>query len=178
MEVSIMVRHIGYSAACAALVLFATTSAEAREVRIDSRVAGSAFFTPDPATGGGRTDTILEGKGTLGRSSARLEGVAGPPGAPSARCQGFDFEIVGVAGTSVSTFEDLSQLYSVSTSTYTCGNLDGARMVVAEGTIVGGTGRFEGASGTTTLVLEGVALTPLGLNGFTGTVTGTLTIDE
>ncbi len=76
-----MMRQIGYGAACAALVLFATTAAEAKQqVRIDSRIAGSGLFTPDPATGGGQSDSLFYGKGAPGKSSLSTEAIYGPPG--------------------------------------------------------------------------------------------------
>jgi hypothetical protein len=175
-----MMRQLSHIAACAALVLFATTAAHAKEVRIDSRIAGATNYTPNPATGGGVADLVAMGKGAPGKSSFRSATEYGPPGPPSARCDGFDFELVAVGGSTVATFEDLSQLYGVTTSGYVCGSLDGARMSVSEGTIVGGTGRFEGATGTATFTSQGLALTPaVGLiSSVTGTITGTASIDN
>lgn len=166
--------------ACATfgLLLAVSEAAEATDtIRIDSRIAGSSVFTAADRV----VDGLFEGKDAPGKSSVRTYNQLGQPGAPSARCQGFDFEIPSVAGQGAATFADGSQLYAVLTFGYVCGSLDGARRSVSEAPIVGGSGRFAGATGTATFVTEGVALDPLGGGGITaatGTIAGTARIDN
>lgn len=169
-------RSVVVACATFGLVLAASEAAEARQtIRIDSRVAGSTVFTAADRV----ADGVFEGTGAPGKASLRTYGQYGPAGPASPRCQGFDFELALVAGQGVSTFADGSQLYAVNTFGYTCGSFDGARRSVIESAIVGGSGRFAGATGTATSVFEGVALDFIaGVNAATGTITGTASIDN
>ena len=77
----------------------------------------------------------------------------------------------------MATAADLSQLYAVLSSGYNCASLAGPTKTVAEYTVVGGSGRFEGASGTVSVVTDGVALSPApGTSAFSATVQGELTV--
>ncbi len=153
-----MFRKISIIVACSALTVFLAGAAQAKQmVRIDQRIAGASVITLDE-TGGGVADGTAEGKGAPGKSSYRVLAEFGPPGPASPRCAGFDFELSVPSGSAVTTFADFSQLYAIIDSGYSCGSFDGARRTVYETSIVGGTGRFEGATGTATAELEGVAL--------------------
>jgi hypothetical protein len=164
--------------ACSALTLLLAGGAQAwgswGEIRIDSQIAGTGVFTADRVS-----DGVGETRGAPGRGSLRTFSQLGALGPPSAHCDGFDFEIPVVFGSGVVTFADLSQLRAVQTSGYVCGSLEGARNTVAEGVIVGGSGRFEGATGTVTFETEGEALNPeTGITAWTGTITGSARIEN
>lgn len=154
------------------MLLAWTATAQAREVRVDQEVAGSCVNSATE-----ESDCISEGKGAPGKLSYRNRQQAGAYGPASAQCEGFDFEAPLLEGEAVATAADLSQLYAVLSSGYNCASLAGPTKTVAEYTVVGGSGRFEGASGTVSTVADGVALSPApGTSAFSATVQGEVTV--
>lgn len=146
--------------ACSALALVVSAVAQAREIRVDQRVVGSAILSQNPVglfgIPGWSAEVVGEHRGAPGPATSRGVLLFGPVGPASERCAGFDFEFAVVGGTSVVTAPaDLSQLKAVITSGFVCANSNGGNNYSTyESTIVGGTGRFEGASGTITYVSE------------------------
>lgn len=165
--------------ATSALALFLAGTAQARDVQINQRFAGASVDSVDPETGNVTSDGTIQLKGAPGSASARSHTELGDFGLPSAQCDGFDLEAPILEGSSVSTFKDLSQLYIFFTSGHVCFRFDGTSRSTAEGIAVGGTGRFEGATGTLSLEIHGFAVSPPapGVTSQSGTVTGTISID-
>jgi hypothetical protein len=152
---------------------FAPGMAQAKETKISGRFAQANVVDTTTNT----SDASTEGKGTFGKFTARSTGSFGEAGAPSENCEGFDFELPNDSLSIVLTYADLSQLHVVAVSGYTCGSLDGTRAYVVETEIVGGSGRFEGATGTATLEAEGTQFSP-NMAAYTGTFTGTVSLDD
>ena len=167
-----MFRKLQILGACATFGLFLTPAAQAGQIRVDQEAAGSCVTS---ATG--ETDCIFEARGAPGKASYRKRGQAGPYGLATERCAGFDFEASLLEGESVATSADLSQAYAVLTSGFNCVSVDGTGKTVSEYMIVGGSGRFEGASGTLFVETEFVSLSPApGTVATRSTVEGELTV--
>ena len=168
-----MFRKLQILGACATFGLFLTPAAQAGQIRVDQAIAGSAVTSATY-----ESDSIAEGKGAPGKASYRVRQQAGAYGPASPQCDGFDFEAPLLEGEAVATSADLSQVYGVLTSGYTCASLAGPGRSVSEYVVVGGSGRFEGASGTATGQTESVALSPATPDtaAFSGTVEGTITV--
>ena len=147
--------------------------AQAKDTKISGRFAQSIVVDTTTNT----TDSSAEGKGTFGKFTARSTSSFGEAGAPSENCEGFDFETRSDSLSIVLTYADLSQLHVVGVSGYTCGSLDGTRATAAEAEIVGGSGRFEGATGTVTIEAEGVTV-GTGMEAYSGTFTGSVSFDD
>jgi hypothetical protein len=153
------------------LFLTATTT-KAEEVRVHQQVAGSCVTSATY-----ESDCIAEAKGAPGKISYRVRQQAGAYGPASPQCDGFDFEAPLLEAEAVGTSPDLSQLYAVLTSGYSCASLAGPGRTVAEYLVVGGSGRFEGASGTVTLESDNVALSPApGTSAVRSTLEGQITV--
>ena len=138
-----MFRKLQILGACATFGLFLTPAAQAGQIRFDQAFAGAAV-----TSAAYESDSVAEGKGVPGKASYRVRQQAGAYGPASPQCDGFDFEAPLLEGEGVVTFADLSQVYAVVTSGYTCASLAGPGRTVFESVVVGGSGRFEGASGT------------------------------
>jgi hypothetical protein len=148
----------------------ATTKAE--EVGVHQRVAGACVISATQ-----ESDCTAQGKGAPGKASYRVRQQAGTYGPASPQCDGFTFEAPLLEGGGVVTFADQSQVYAVLTSGHNCGNLDGTGRTVSEYVIVGGSGRFENASGTASVETSNVALSPSpGISAISGTVEGEITV--
>lgn len=169
-----MLRKISTIVACSALVVFATAAAQARESNVNVRFAGvSVNQTPSFS----QVDFQL--KGAEGPAIGRGVQLYGPAGPPSANCAGFDFEVPIVGGSGASTYNDFSQLYTVITSGYSCVSFGGANKTATESVVVGGSGRFAGASGSLRSESEGVVSNQgffPNTTAFTGSITGTVTL--
>jgi len=167
-----MFRKLQILGACATFGLFLTPAAQAGQIRVDQAVAGASV-----TSAAYESDSTLQAKGAPGAASYRVRQQAGAYGLASPKCEGFDFEAPLREGEGVATYADLSQLYAVLTSGYTCASLAGPGRTVAEYVVVGGSGRFEGASGTLTGHAEFVALSPApGTSAISGTIEGTITV--
>ena len=167
-----MFRKLQILGACATFGLFLTPAAQAGQIRVDQAFAGAVVTSATY-----ESDSISEGKGAPGKASYRVRQQAGAYGPASPQCEGFDFEAPLLEGEGVGTAADLSQVYVVLTSGYTCASLAGPGRTVAEYVVVGGSGRFEGASGTLTAHSEFVALSPApGTAATSGTIEGTITV--
>jgi hypothetical protein len=169
-----MMRRISTIVACTALVFFLSAAAQAwgwGEIRLNQRLAGSCV-NPDSFS----ADCLAQHKGAPGASSSRSLFLYGNFGPPSAQCAGADYETPVVGGSAVATYADLSQMNVVFTSGFVCGKLDGTSKTVAQGIVAGGSGRFEGASGTVSIEADGVAFSPTFPRqaSVTGTVTGAI----
>jgi hypothetical protein len=98
----------------------------------------------------------------------------------SERCAGFDFEASVVQGTFVQTYADLSNLIGRIDVGFSCATVLGEVKGQFEGVYLGGTRRFEGASGTFLLEFEGQALqflTPR-QTSTSATITGIINLDN
>ncbi len=93
---------------------------------------------------------VAEGDGSFGRAS--VQGMSEPVRVPIDRCPaGTAMEFHMVGGTMVRTFHDrLDQVFIETTSGLACISRDGSVTSTNEARIIGGTGRFAGASGTLT----------------------------
>jgi hypothetical protein len=157
---------------CATVGLFLTPAAQAGQVQVDQETAGSCVTSATE-----EADCISEGKGAPGRASYRARTQAGPYEPATERCAGFDVEASLLEGEAVATSADRSQVYGVLTSGFNCVTFAGTGKTVSEYVIVGGSGRFEGASGTVVVENEFVSLSPSpGTSANRGTVQGELTV--
>jgi hypothetical protein len=167
-----MFRRLQILGACATFGLFLTPAAQAGQIRVDQEAAGSCVTS---ATG--ENDCIAEARGAPANASYRKRGQAGPYGLATERCAGFDLEASLLEGEAVATSADLSQAYAVLTSGFNCYSFAGTGKTVAEYVVVGGSGRFEGASGSLLIKTEFVALRPSpGTAAIRSTVEGELTV--
>lgn len=147
----------------------APAQAKAKEIRQDQRVTGLALLLDQL-----NADFVLEFKDRPGRASGRMLAKFGPPQAPSVACTGAFFEQAVVGGSLGEIFKDFSKLLALLDSGVLCANLDGSFTAHVEGHYVGGVD-FEGATGTFTLDLIGVGLTPFGVYPGTASASGSLT---
>lgn len=142
-----MIAKIGWIAALS-LLLGIGISSQAGAQSFEQQIAGGMGFVDS-----GVDDLLvgnLMGKGGPGRSNIRSE-IAGPlvPEAPTDCPAGFDFQVPVVRANFVATFQDLSLLSGRLVSGFVCRNVtSGDGFAFTEGEITGGSGRFEGATGT------------------------------
>lgn len=127
--------------------------------RVNSSFAGGGSEAGPDSNDDGilpiRYNVETRGAPGAGNSVLFVEGLEpGPPvGCPS---EDFEIRIDLLASSFVTTFNDLSTLAGVGTSGFVCVDIDtGASVAESEGVFVGGSGRFEGASGTWTASSEG-----------------------
>lgn len=168
-----MFRKLQIVGACATFGLLLAPAAQAGEIRVDQETVGSCVTSATE-----ESDCISEGRGAPGKVSYRNRTQAGPYGPATERCLGFDVEASLLEGEAVGTTADFSQAYAVLTSGFNCVSFAGTGKTVAEYMIVGGSGRFEDASGTVVVETEFVSLTPAapGTSANRGTVQGELTL--
>ncbi len=108
------------------------------------RFSGAGLFLDE-----NYSDIIQQLRGSPGDSQSRSLVEFGDAGPPSDRCAGFDFEVPIVGGSVVSTLDDdLSVLNGILMSGFNCSTFDGVQRGRFEGVYVGGTRRFEGATGS------------------------------
>ena len=160
-------------AVCAGLIL--SGAAQAGEIQINQQFSGSNVGTAldrndDEAGAGVATFQV---KGSPGRATI-LSQVESTGFAPDGlNCPAGELERNLVYQSFIETFNDLSMLFYVTESAFTCfnlatGELDGQIV----GYFAGGTGRFAGATGSWTVVFEAFLVGET-MAGFTGTITGT-----
>lgn len=157
-------------------VLFAPVGS-AGETPITARYAGSGWathadgFVPD---GSPVSLTVVEQKGTFGDASLVITtewvvnaGISCP--------DGYTIKVALVYASTVTTFADQSQLFGVAQSGWICGNPAGGYFGEVSGAYVGGTGRFEGATGDFVSKFDGAYLEPnLEFRSIRGTVEGSV----
>lgn len=158
--------------------LFATASVAA-ERNISSRQVGTGFDTAVDTAGDGLpvSLTFVEGKGTFGPSNVVITADFTP--AEKNDCKGeLEAEFDLVYSAAVVTYRDQSQLYGISYDGWVCVNeATGTYYGEVYGYYVGGTGRFEGATGTFMTPFRGVYLDPaVGFRSYQATTTGSIEI--
>lgn len=158
--------------------LFASGIAQSRGVKINQQVSGVGSATMIDTNGDGIFATALtfEHRGAPGRSTstAMVEQTAPTPG----DCPDGLLTSHSVQGSYVQTFSDLSMLYSVETAGRTCFDPETFEITCeAEGLITGGTGRFEGATGSWTVACE-IFIVGETVNAFTGKLKGEIDVPD
>ena len=153
-------------------------AALAGEMSIDQRFSGVAQPTMVDTNGDGifANAVSFQFKGAPGR--ATMLGIG----------EFTDFAFVGTPGCElradfvqesvVETFSDGSMLFFVATNAFNCVNLATLEIsgeVTAD--IIGGTGRFEGATGSVEIKFEAFLVGPI-MNAFTGTMKGTVQVSD
>lgn len=118
------------------------------------------------------------GKGSFGKFAfATTTEFALPTGPGQCASDTDELEFPLISSEEVTTFADQSQLFSVASGGYSCVSLStGYYYGQIEADYVGGTGRFEGATGTYTSPFEGQNFGDpnVGFRSITGTVEGTV----
>ena len=121
------------------------------------------------------------GKGSFGKFAITITTEwALPAGLVNCAPDTGEFEFPLISSEAVITFKDQSQLFGIATGGYICvdtaGENQGYYHGQVEGDYVGGTGRFESATGTYTSPFEGQNLGDpgVGFRSITGTVEGTV----
>lgn len=149
----------------------------AGETLISAKYAGSGWdthvdgFVPDERT---VSLTLVTQKGTFGNATLTIT----TEWVDDARVpcpDGYPVKVALVYASTVTTFADQSQLFGVSQSGWICGNPEGGYFGEVSGAYVGGTGRFEGATGDYVSKFDGAYLEPnLGFRSIRGTVKGSV----
>jgi hypothetical protein len=165
----IMKRGILVALAALALAVVAVPDADAHGHAgpdLNQRVSGSSFTNdPDESTGHQTGWQNLIAKGQPGRAHIDTQFELGLF-TPNLECPAeFPFGGDLISFDWVETFNDGSLLTGTATAGLVCADGLGGSTTVASGNVTGGTGRFEGASGT----WEAEAL--VANNGLTGSVT-------
>jgi hypothetical protein len=150
----------------------------AGEKPISLRYAGTGW---DTQAGGVYPDnrpvslTLGNAQGTFGNSTIAI--TAEFRDEATVVCPaGYNTKVAVVYSTAVLTFPDQSQLFGFAQTGWLCGN-EATRHYFGEvsGAYVGGTGRFESATGDWVSKFEGAYLEPsLSFRSITGTITGTV----
>mgnify|MGYP001829210448 FL=1 len=126
----------------------ATTVADTSHT-VEWRTIGSSAHTSIDLDGKGSPASyvVAFGDGTFGR--AAVQGMSEPARVPVEKCPpGTAMEFHMVAGTMVRTFlDELDQVFIRTRSGLACISEAGSVTSENQGEIIGGTGRFEGASG-------------------------------
>lgn len=151
------------------------------EQRVNQRLAGTILPTQIDSNGDDMTAGLALGETKGSPGSGQLRGTIefAPPLPPGVGtdCSATELQFNLVAGGSVQTFADLSQLFFENTSGYFCLDLDtGAATSVTEGIYTGGTGRFEGASGSATVAVTVGLDVAADISVVNGTIVGTLVL--
>jgi len=160
-------------ALCAGLIL--SGAAQAGEININQRFSGTAHPTMVDTNGDGLFAGVgtYHLKGSPGKATmmAFVEfGAIEPAGIPGCELRG---ELV--QETFVETFDDLSMIFFAATSGFNCVNIATFEIWGGlEGIVTGGTGRFEGATGSWKIEAE---IFPAG-PGVTGTFKGTVVVPD
>ena len=157
-------------------VLFAPVSG-AGETPISIRYAGSGWDTHvDGFVADGRNVSLTTGtaQGTFGNSTITIttEWVTDPAvTCPAA----YPLKYSLIYSASVLTFGERSQLFAIAQSGWICATYEGVYYGEVTGTYVGGTGRFEGATGDYVSKFDGAYLEPnVDFRSIRGTAEGTL----
>lgn len=156
-----------------------------KSVEINQEIAGSIFagieVTTDPINGNTDNRTLLNlyAKGSPGAANIEVVGGAIPAASPSGLCpEDTDLEFTFVDGGIVETFNDHSLLFYVidnsdGADNALCVDFEGPATGVFDYDIIGGAGRFEGATGSATVEITSWFVTNE-LTAETGTVQGTI----
>jgi len=172
-------------AAVALLVApFMAATSYANEVPIKINYTGTLVPIPVNLSGGPTGATMLDAQshGSFGASMSHIVTEWVPD--PGSSCEGdyadYDYYIL-LHGSVVLTFSNNDQLFGAGASWtgdllgWMCLNPDNGHFVgVAEGGFTGGTGRFEGASGTFTSPFSGYNLTAFVFGYGSGPIQGTI----
>lgn len=163
--------------ACAA-VLFAP-AASAGERNVSLRFAGTGSDLALEATPGGTSSQVTTAavRGTFGNSELVIRTEWSDYIIEPADCAaGFGVKVTLINSTLVITAADHSQVFGFSTDGWMCVNAtNGAYYGEMKGVYYGGTGRFEGASGSWTAKYDGFTLDrSVGFRSIRGSADGTL----
>ena len=157
-------------------VLFSPVSS-AGETPISLRYAGSGWDThADGYNPDGNNVSLTTGtaQGTFGNSTITIttEWVINPTvTCPAA----YPLKYSLVYSASVLTFPEQSQLFGIAESGWICATIEGVYYGEVTGTYVGGTGRFEAATGDYVSKFDGAYLEPnVSFRSIRGTAEGTL----
>lgn len=164
------------------LVPFIAATSYAKEVPFKISYTGTLLPIPVNLGGGPTGATMLDAQshGSFGASMSHIitEWVPGT-GSCESDYPGYDYYMLLHASVVV-TFSNSDQLFGAGalwtgdTSGWMCLNASNGHFVgVAEGGFTGGTGRFEGASGTFTSPFSGYNLTAFSLGYGSGPIQGT-----
>ena len=146
--------------ALAAAGFTAYASLDAKGVEVNQQLAGSVFagieVTTDPISGTTENRTLLNlyAKGAPGEAHIEVVGGTIPAAVPSGLCpEGTDLELTFVDGGFVETFNDHSSLFYViddspEADNALCVDFEGPAKGFFDYIIIGGAGRFEGATGS------------------------------
>ena len=163
----------------------AYASLDAKSVEVNQQLAGSIFagieVTTDPFNGTTENRTLLNlyAKGAPGEAHIEVVGGAIPAAEPSGLCpEGTDLELTFVDGGFVETFNDHSLLFYVidespDADNALCIDFEGPAMGFFDYIIIGGAGRFEGATGSATVEITSWFVTNE-LTAETGSLSGTV----
>lgn len=163
--------------ACAAVLFAPVASAGDRNVSL--RFAGTGQDLGLEATPGGTLSQVTTAavQGTFGNSELVIrtewsDYIIAPPDCAA----GFGVKVTLINSALVITAADQSQVFGFSTNGWMCVNTtNGAYYGEVYGVYQGGTGRFEGASGSWTAKYDGYTLDPtIGFRSIRGTATGKL----
>lgn len=120
--------------------------------------------------------SIAEARGSFGASRAEISAEFFPN---DADCDaGYEMELGILFSASIITFQNHDQLFGVSNDGWMCVDMDAGHYYgQATGQYIGGTGRFEGATGEWVTDFDGQrmeppGLTPIGFRSISGTVNG------
>jgi len=164
--------------ACTA-VLFAPV-ASAGEKNVSLRFAGTGSDLALEATPGGTLSQVTTAavQGTFGSGELVIRTEWSGYGMPTGCADGYAVKVTLINSALVITAADQSQVFGFSTDGWMCVNTtNGAYYGEVYGIYYGGTGRFEGASGSWTAKYDGFTLDPaIGFRSIRGTATGTLIV--
>jgi hypothetical protein len=158
--------------------LFAAT-AEAEP--IDLRCATSTVATAVDTNADTQNVTVSNGRcAGPPQGSAVIQGqnefrLVAPPGVQGPNCDLMNVEMEVVQGSVVVTGQDLSQWAGVQTGGFLCVDIFSLEFTLEQdGTVIGGSGRLENATGTYHISVQGAAAT-FGVHTFnTSTIVGTI----
>jgi hypothetical protein len=161
------------------LGLLASRANAANGTPIQLKYAGTGMDTAVDTNGDGFNVSLTQanGQGTFGSFAMAITAEFGPLG--SGDCAPGELDLPLLSSAHVMTFPDQSQLFGSSGALdgFLCVNLStGQYYGQVEGVYVGGTGRFEGATGEFTSLFDGQNLgdPEIGFRSITGTTEGTV----
>jgi hypothetical protein len=159
------------------LGLLSSQASAADGTPIQWTYAGTGINTAVDTNGDGQHVSLTQanGQGTFGNFAIAIT-TEFTPITSTGRCPTGYIELSLVYSATVLTFADQSQLFGIAEDGWIC--LDpntGWHYGAVEGNYVGGTGRFEGATGEFTSPFNGVVLDPsVSFRSITGTAEGTV----